>query len=275
MLGGDWLEVDGNGALGTSDFCVMKYEAKCSDQLLGENCNLATNTTISQATNTPWVSIDQIDARTACSNLGSGYKLFTDPECVTIPRIAELDSTNWDSGTVYSGVMYIGIVNLSDALSCGSNSVLDGDTNGTKCLIGNINKRTLNISGDLIWDLSGNVWERTNDTFNSNSESALGQGSDGFKEWNIIGSSWDYLKPFNTSLTSTNGIGQVYVYNNTIFPSGTIHAFLRGGYWYDGAYTGAFALSLNRGPSSPVSTYNGFRVRIQNIFFEYNSFIFQ
>ena len=28
LNGGDWIKVPGNGALGTSDFCVMKYEAK-------------------------------------------------------------------------------------------------------------------------------------------------------------------------------------------------------------------------------------------------------
>ena len=247
LLGGDWLEVSGNPTLGTDDFCIMKYGAKQN----GSDAN-------SVPAGSPWVNINQTDARIACSNLGTGYKLITDPEWVTVARITELDSTNWDSGIVYSGSMWRGHSDNSPG-----NALSVSDVNDYYDQTGNSNpsieRRTLNISGNLIWDLGGNVWEWTNDTFNSNAESALGQGSSNWYQWNIIGSSWDFLKPFNNSLTSTNGIGQVYNEVSDAFPSGTIHGFLRGGAWYDGARAGAFALHSYFSPSSAFSAGIGFR----------------
>jgi formylglycine-generating enzyme required for sulfatase activity len=248
LLGGDWLPVLGNPILGTSDFCVMKYEAKNN----GGNAS-------SVPVGTPWVSINQTDARIACLNLGTGYKLITDPEWVTIARIAENDNTNWNSSVVGTGGMFRGNVNLNDGISCGSNSVLDGVTDGTNCLSGSRNKRTLNISGALIWDLGGNVWEWTNDTLQTTGtqNSSLGVASSNWYEWDNI-SGYNYLKPSDVTLNATKGIGKVYADTDAASPSGTIHGFLRGGTWGNGPDAGAFALGLDGGPSN---AYTGLGLR--------------
>ena len=207
----------------------------------------------------PWVRISQVDARIACSNLGTGYKLVTDSEWVTTARIAELDSTNWDSGVVYSGSMWRG---HSDGFPNNALSVSDiddyYDQTGQSGL--SVQRRTLNILGQVLWDLGGNTFELTNDTFNSNVESSLG-GNNGWQEWDTIGSTWDDLKPINTSLNSTNGIGQVFAHNIDALPSGEIHAFIRGGNrgnGANGATRGIFTLLLER---SPLDVSGGFGFR--------------
>ena len=53
-LPGEWIRVPGNPAYGTNDFCVMKYEAKCSNAN-GQSCP-STDTPTSTADGTPWVN---------------------------------------------------------------------------------------------------------------------------------------------------------------------------------------------------------------------------
>ena len=57
---GTWILVPGNPEYGTNDFCLMKYEAK-------NNSGVPAST----AAGTPWVSIDQQDAKTECASLGN------------------------------------------------------------------------------------------------------------------------------------------------------------------------------------------------------------
>src|SRR5690606_37054953 len=98
----------------------------------------------------------------------------------------------------------------------------------------------------------------TNDTFDSNSESALGKGSSGWYEWDTIATDYNYLRALNVNLDSSNGIGQVYADYDNAYPSGTVHAFLRGAPWGGGAYAGVFALALLDGPSASLPSI-GFR----------------
>jgi flagellin-like protein len=275
LNGGEWSLVPGDATYGTSDFCVMKYEARwngsgtinnsglgyCGN---GNDYNVTTGCPLdgsvgveSKAADTPLSKVNQFEAIELCKTLGPHYHLITNNEWMTIARDIEQVSSNWADGTVGSTVASGGGLKRGNNGETGTNVGYNGIN--PESGVGRDTKALLNLSnGDGIWDLSGNVWEWTNDTFNSNSESALGQGSDGYKEWNIIGPSWDYLKPFNSSLTSTNGIGQVYVYNQSAFPSGNTHAFLRGGGWNNGADAGAFALRLDYAPSY-ASTGIGFR----------------
>jgi hypothetical protein len=251
LNGGEWLFVPGNSILGTSDFCVMKYEAK----------NVGGIPT-SQPSLNPWVNINQTEARIKCSSLGDGYHLITNAEWVTIAREAENNPTNWANGIIGSvissgGGLYRGNVNLNNVISCGSGIVLDGNIPGTNCLVGTRNKRTLNISGNLIWDLSGNVWEWLNDTFNSNIESSLGKSESRYYEWSEI-SGYDELKPSNSTYDANYGIGRVYVDIDDANPSGSIHALARGSSWGGYSYAGAFTLNLILSPSSKGVNY-GFR----------------
>ena len=59
-------------------------------------------------------------------------------------------------------------------------------------------------------------------------------------------------------LTRANGIGEIYTDNNDAYPSGDVHAFLRGGYWKRDVNAGVFTLFLD---GSPLHVYTsiGFR----------------
>jgi len=260
----NWISVTGNSVLGTSNFCVMKYEAK----------NVGGVAT-SQAALSPWVSINQTDARAACSALGTGYHLIADPEWVTIARLAENDASNWANGVIGStvssgGGMYRGNVNLIDSVGCGSNPVLDSNTAGTSCVVSSRNKRTLNISGNMLWDLSGNVWEWTDDTITYNSRyygganTWMSYSSDDGTTKIATSPTFPSLKLPSNGWNSNQGMGRYYdgfnaggTWTGSAY-TGTVAGFLRGGRWYDGAVAGAFALNLFLTPS-PFGSDIGFR----------------
>jgi len=63
----------------------MKYEAKCAGSISGADCNVSSDTPVSQAANAPWRSnISQENARLACQRLGAGYHLISEAEWMTI-----------------------------------------------------------------------------------------------------------------------------------------------------------------------------------------------
>lgn len=277
LLGGTWSSVPGNPTLGTNDFCVMKYEAKAttaSEVNLNSSANMycgdgtdggggvrcptdgSVNVT-SKAASKPLTQVYQTEARQLCVNLGANYNLITDAEWVTIARNAENVSSNWANNIKYSTVASGGGLkrgNVGFVDSASYNAVSDPadrslDTNS---------KAMFTLSnGETIWDISGNVWEWTDDVFNTNAESSLGQGVSNWYEWTQI-SGHDNLESFNSSLDANYGVGRVYADVDAALPSGTVHGFLRGGNWGGFDYAGAYALSLLYAPSFSQNTY-GFR----------------
>src|SRR3989344_7032954 len=129
-----WVLVPGDSSLGTSDFCVMQFEAQ----------NPAWSTYVSQITDlgvaveprfsvptgftsqkpesrystenaqrTPWVYITQQQAITACESIGA--HLVTMAEAQTINRNVETQNVNWPYG-IGQKCMYAGHVD-GDPLS--------------------------------------------------------------------------------------------------------------------------------------------------------------
>ena len=280
-----FILVPGNIDLGTSNFCVMKYEAKFKNltgkvqdstyKIWSWYGSTGDMSIVSSPNYKPIANINQTEARAACSSLGSGYHLITDAEWITIARLAESNPSNWANGTIDSNVssgggMYRGNVNLSDNISCGDGSVLDGNTAGTNCLVGSRNKRTLNISGNMIWDFSGNVWEWDNDTILASSR--YYGGNNGWMSYNnndgtgriAKSPTFPFLKLPPNGWNANQGMGRYYdgaslsgTWTGSSY-SGTIAGFLRGGSWPDGAGAGAFALDLTYAPAGRHVSY-GFR----------------
>jgi hypothetical protein len=296
LTGGEWLSIPGNPTLGTEDFCVMKYEAKATTSSLSNLVN-PTNMYCGNSTyrcpvdgkvnitskfeSRPLTTVYQNESRVLCSNLGEGYKLMVDPEWVTIGRIAESISLNWNSSIVGDGFMFSG--HNDDPSGVSYNSSND-DSNGyyqtgdnvTNC-DGNWNrfpsinddlvggraclgqKRTLTLGdSQVIWDFGGNVWEWTNDTFDSNVESGLNIGTNSWNEWTSINSTYNYLKSINLSYNSSYGIGKIETKSSDAVGGGTIHGFIRGGARYNGAQSGVSSLSLDVSPYYQSSSI-GFR----------------
>ena len=171
-VGGTWIMVPGDPDYGTNDFCVMKYEAKCS-VADGKTCVEATHSPLSQASNTPWVNIDQQDSITECASLGKGYHLITNDEWMTIASNIAGQNSNWSSGTVGTGSLYRGHSDDSPTVACpadanDANAYVEDDA-GTDCTAYPNNgteddeatqRRTHTLSnGQVIWDLAGNARE--------------------------------------------------------------------------------------------------------------------
>lgn len=140
-----WVEVPGNQATyGTSNFLVMKYEAKCantSDPTTGLTTpdtgshTYANNTTactsanskqvVSVASGYPIANISQTTSIGYCTSVpvgGTSAHLISNNEWMTMARNIEAQNVNWSLGTVGSGYLYAGHNDNSPALALPASS---------------------------------------------------------------------------------------------------------------------------------------------------------
>lgn len=299
-----WLKVPGNASLLVADFCVMKYPAKCASSSTGTACSLS-ESPVSQWNNRPWVSINQTNAAAACARLGDGYHLITDREWVALATNVANVGDNWNSSAVGAGCLYGGhmdnnpsatLENSADDLD-GWNGTGDSSSDPFECPFdtsvgasdGKEQRRTMYLStGEVIWDLSGNVYEWTGGSVYENRTSSsycvpssnCSSDPDGitggqmpsagvttstnayqFTSVTSLGS-LGYAQPPG-SWNSNFGAGKIYlnpgfalsVTNNY---DSDVHGFLRGGRFYSSSTAGIFSLAFDRAPSVAWSSA-GFR----------------
>ena len=234
-LPGEWVRVPGDPNYGTKDFCVMKYEASGS------------GTPASVAGAIPLGGAGQAGATTACAQI-PGAQLISNDQWMTLATNIALQPINWSTGSVGEGELNRGhgfaLPGITLAASSDDNDPCFGIT-GANCIGWNSRKRTHSLSnGEVIWDLSGNLYEWT--TYNdANGKASPGvdwielkdviDGSSQLKSefvpQVIIDEDWDHL---------VNGVGQ---YNAG--PNGSGGALMRGGYW--GAAPGIFTAYMGTG----------------------------
>lgn len=269
----NFIVVPGSNTYGTSDFCVMKYEAK----RVG-----ATTVPISQAAGLPWVNIAQtgaISATVYSPNVAgcTGCHLITEAEWLTIAQNVLSVPGNWSGGAVGSGYIYSGhndnspanalVADNNDNNGYANTGNYSGDLSTSNGMAGNTQRRTLALTnGEVIWDFASNVYEWTQGTIAGNLQPGLsGEVAYTGKQWNNSsllqnGLSNNAMPSFTglsgaSGWSSSQGIGQLYSnHGETI-----AHAFLRGGCWFDGYYTGVLELYLVEVPGNTHS-YVGFRV---------------
>ena len=189
----------------------MKYEAK----------NVGGVAT-SQPTLSPWVSISQTSAITACSALGSSYHLQTNNEWMTIARNAEAQAGNWTLGSVGLGYLFAGhndnapaAAKAASSTDTGNNRCAYTDTAGTtenptSCPTNTANNtsgtagnqvRTLTLSnGAVIWDIPGNVWEWTASTYVLGSNLRTLRGGSYYDEANFLRAAYRICNESNSRL---------------------------------------------------------------------------
>ena len=271
----NWVKVPGNGSYGTSDFYVMKYEAKCVQA--STNSPLSNNDTgyhtyadnlqncsgsyypASTPDGYPIANVSHTSAVTYCSNIGA--HLLTNDEYMTIVRNAEQVGSNWSGGSPGSGYIYSGHNDNAPALA------LAASTDDTQGYAGETNtggnqRRTLTLSnGSVVWDFAGNVWQHVKRSVNNIGDlttamnlPACSNGTLGW-EWCEYATNLPYVSawsadvvqskvgPSNTGWNSTQGVGQVYTYGSGANQATTV--FIRGGNWDYGSYAGPFTLYLN------------------------------
>lgn len=258
-----FIPVPHDSTTGTSsDFCVMKYEAK----------NDGNNFAISQTNGAPWVNVNIGTAHSKCTDLNAlngvedKYDLISNQEWMTIARNAESVSNNfqagimargWGANTLYGDTW----VNSSVAPSTDANCVFNNGADSCSSTGSHLYRRTLSLSnGEVIWDFSGNVWEWV-DWSNSTPGLQLGpvtcNGS--WVDFPDVLSDPCYTNsellskevfPATSSASSLEGFGK--------FIGGTGGAARRGGHFNDGNRVGAFALRLSNGTATSAVSI-GFR----------------
>jgi prepilin-type N-terminal cleavage/methylation domain-containing protein len=253
-----FIPVPGSGTYSTSDFCIMKYEAK----------NVSGVAT-SQATGIPWTSISQDSAKTVSSAVCSGCHLVTEAEWMTIAQNILSVPSNWSGGAVGSGRVYIG----DSDTDVGQTASLSADSNDNLGYAGTGNsapsdqRRTLTLTnGSVIWDLSGNAREWTAGTTQGGQPGRPGNDWYFYHDWKGGITSLGTLAvnpspvgtgiPGSTNWSSTNGIGSAWVNSNDT----NLVGFIRGGSW-DGysVEAGILYFDSSRSPSFTAANL-GFRV---------------
>lgn len=270
-----FVVVPGSSTYKTSDFCVMKYEAK----------NAGGNVPVSRASGTPWVNVSQSQALSYAPNVVgcTGCHLISEAEWMTISQNVLNIGTNWSSGTVGTGYVFSGhndnspvgrqqVTNVNDGYNNTNNS--SGDTSittvidilgGTDYMVGDSQRRTFNLSnGEVIWDLAGNVFETTSGTI-TGGQPCMDTGGYVFSEYINLNVNTDKLEvpimPISTGIvgadnwTGDDGIGDVYCSSAET----ATHAIGRGGDYQWGSGTGIFALGLDY-DDSQTDSRSGFRV---------------
>ena len=183
---GDYIEVPANKDedLGVPAFSVMKYEAKRDTSAGG------VGTAVSKENGKPWQGVRREDAIERCKLLNSEvsdggidndvnedgtYALISNPEWISLARNIEKEPANWTSGKVGTGCLFRG--NVGATLPCEGpegptgSKVNSGYNHGRPDYGPSRQSSTakLILSNESnekeIWDLSGNLLERTDYPF--------------------------------------------------------------------------------------------------------------
>jgi len=249
-----YIVVPGSSTYSTSDFCVMKYEAK-------NVSGIAT----SQASGTPWTDITQTSAITTSAAACSGCHLINESEWMTIAKNVLGVASNWTGGTVGSGSMYIGHSDNSPANALVADAGGDGYFN-TGNTTGSTQRRTLTLSnGEIIWDLAGNVFELTSGSASAGKPGVSGAGW-GNRDWTTVtapGSLTPNISPAGTGIAGSGGWGnsQGMGVISSDADDATAKVFIRGGYWgLDSSMSGIFSVNIGQTAGGTSSPATGFRV---------------
>lgn len=277
--------VPGSATYGTSNFCVMKYEAKADDN--GDGVGDTTYTTgsntwpadtypisasrklVSTPGGYPVANISQTTAITAAASFTkdcTGCHLISEAEWMTIAQNVLGVGNNWSNGTVGSGFIYSGHNDYTPGNVLVAVVNDDDGYNGTGQANGSNQRRTLALSnGNVIWDLAGNTYDWSAGQVSSAIQpGVVGNTYTSWLEWPAVtnpGSLPVNVTPASTGISgasswnSSNGVGKIV--SNPADTSS--RGFLRGGYLNNSGSTGLLSLDLSLAPSG-TSPFIGLRV---------------
>lgn len=249
-----FIQVPGSTKYGTSDFCVMKYEAKCAlsaDLTNGistpltiddtydawaMNCNSENNRSIvSVASGAPIAAVTYQDAVKYSKSTCEGCHLMTEAQWMTIAENILSVPSNWTSGKVGEGSIYAGHTDDSPRKGLSASSDDEGYV-GTGDSAPSLQRRTLKLSnGEVIWDFTGNVWEFTE---SKNISGRLGLANLVYGSWQdaySIGSLAKDVAPSGVALSDTTNWlshnNSLQLYNYTYNSKDEQDGLVRGGFY--------------------------------------------
>ena len=243
-----FVPVCGNPVLGTSDFCVMKFEAK-------DVSGVAT----SQAAGGPWGRSSEL-AYSACSsltatNFDGDFSLISNREWMTVARAIEAVASNWSGNSVGSGHLARG---HSDGLPASYLPVTDEDDlwNGTQQDgseaggSGWEQRRTHTLpGGGVVWDFAGNYdelvdWDASDTSYTGLSIAGISSGTKEFSAPLEGGlTAGDVLPAGSYTSAQSAGIWGSYDTSTAVIRGGGRSADTRGGIF-------ALYLGIDTGDSS-------------------------
>lgn len=286
--------VPGNGAYGTEDFCVMKYDAKCTNtdpkcvtaegvyknNMPGCECQgkyqILSTSAGAPITFIPEDDGTEVSAKSYCTK--ESWHLITNPEWMTIARNVENVSDNWcnQDGTGCGNTPGTAGKILANghndsvpgkALPGGSDdqACFGTTADGTdKCGAKSSQKRTLTLSnGETIWDFPGNVWQWVDITVARKDEPRTIVPGFGNSRW-----TWGEFQtvpydtnimPSNPNWNSKNGVGRIYHFNSQNDTDTTKYTYIRAGNWRHGYDSGAFTVHMEPVPAKTNIDDIGFR----------------
>lgn len=237
-----YIVVPGNAEYGTSDFCVMQFEAKSG--------------VVSTASGAPIANITQSTAISQCNDPGSGRRLMNNNEWMTIARNIESQPENWISGQVGVGGLYRGFTpgTSSNPIEVANESDPYTGTSGSP-----EQRRTMQLSnGRIIWDMTGNAEHFLIDTVTGGNKPVPSVTTQPV-EWSSISNFGSLgavgVAPSNAIWDSTQNVGQ-YISGGL---TGSGYAFIRGGSRSDTDEAGIYSLYLQYLSFIPAKVTSGFR----------------
>ena len=141
--------VPGDEELGSTPFCVARYEMRMSGNDDGSTPYTSSVPPQSRASGTPWSSISKGQARGACDSIGFSYQLITNQQWQTVARSIERTEANWSGGVVGEGGISTGHSDQQPQTALASD-VEDVGQHRTHEL----------HNGEVVWDLAGNLSEQ-------------------------------------------------------------------------------------------------------------------
>ncbi len=245
-----YVAVVGSLSLGTSDFCVMQFEARKDSSDNPE----------SVASGNAWNVISANDAFSECQNISiDGYSgefaLISNREWMTIARDIEATAANWSGGSVGNGEIYRGHSDGNPNTFLSLNGTADPYAGtGDNTSSGWDQARTFALSnGSIIWDFSGNLFEWVDWSDNDNTfTTGVTNSSTAIRNFpQLFGSlTKDDLLPLDSANDHTRNFGG-YV----VGPGG----FTARGGNYNSTIAGAFSLYIHNSVSSAGRGDTGFR----------------
>lgn len=283
-----------DGFILVSDFCVMKYDAKCtntdpkcitSEGVYKNNapgCACRGNfQVISVASGAPITYIPEDDgtgesAKAYC--LANGWHLMTNSEWMTIANDVAKVSANWcdrdgtncgnppgTAGKILANGHNDSIPNKALPAGPDSEPCYETSSGGSNtCGVKGSQKRTLTLeNGEIIWDFAGNVWQWVDAKIERKDEPRslspnLGGSAWVWAEFQTVPYNADY-SPTDVNWNSKNGVGRIFHYNSVGDSDTTEYTYIRGGNWRHGYDSGAFTVHMQPIPGKTNIDDIGFR----------------